>query len=97
MARLSQKLEEMTKHISSQDDNNLIEYLKDGVNLSKDLHQHPSGSITALINNLTEEEIYHKYAKTFKVILKYSLLVVQRFCQGNAQVILLPFCGIIYF
>ena len=79
-------LGEMTKHIPSVDDDDLIEHLRGGMKPIEDLHLSHSGGITGIINSLSEKETYHRYAKTFVAILKYSLMAVQRFCQGDAQV-----------
>jgi hypothetical protein len=79
-------LAEMTKRIPSVDDDDLIEHLRGGMKPIEDLHLSHSGSITGIVNSLSEKETYHRYAKTFVAILKYSLMAVQRFCQGGAQV-----------
>jgi hypothetical protein len=82
-------LAEITKHIPSVDDNDLIEHLRGGVKLIKDLYLSHSGGITGIVNSLFKKETYYRYAKTFIAILKYSLMVVQRFCQRDAQVLTL--------
>lgn len=52
----------------------------------EELHLSHSGGITGIVNSLAEKEMYQGYTKTFIPILKYSLIAVQRFCQGDAQV-----------
>src|SRR2546430_85686 len=47
------------------------------------------GGITGIVNSLSNKETYHRYAKAFITILKYSPMAVQRFCQGDAQVLTL--------
>jgi hypothetical protein len=87
-------VEEMTKHIPSIDDDDLIEDLRGVVGPIENHHVKRSGGITGIINSLAERETYHKFAKTFTAILKYSLLAVQRFCQGDAQVSSLQPCAV---
>ena len=82
-------LGEMTKHIPSVDDDDLIEHLRGGMKPIEDLHLSHNGCITGIINSLSEKETFHRYAKTIVAILKYFLMVVQRFCQGDAQVLTL--------
>ncbi len=77
---LSGLLGEITKHIPLVDDSDLVEHLRDRMKSTEDLHLHHSGGITDIINSLAEKETYHRYAKTFAAILKYSLMAVQRFC-----------------
>jgi hypothetical protein len=84
MAELPCLLSEMTKHIPSIDDNDLIEHLRGGVKPIEDLHSGHGTGITGIVNRLAEKETYHRYSKTFTAILKYSLLAVQRFCKGDA-------------
>jgi hypothetical protein len=76
----------MTKHIPSLDDGDLIEYLRGPKKPIEDLRLSHTGGITAMINSLAAKETYHGYTKTVIAILKYSLMAVQRFCQGDAQV-----------
>ena len=55
----------------------------------EDLHPSHMGGITGIVNSLSNKETYHRYAKAFITILKYSPMAVQRFCQGDAQVLTL--------
>jgi hypothetical protein len=73
---LSNLLEEITKHIPSVDNDDLIKYLKSGIKLIEDLYLSHSGSITGIINSLFKKETYYRYAKTFVAILKYSLITI---------------------
>jgi hypothetical protein len=84
--RLPLLLGEMTKHIPPVDDDDLIGYLRGWLRPINNLHLSHSGGITDIINSLAKGETYHRFAKTFTTILKYSLLAVQRYCQGDAQV-----------
>jgi len=56
------------------------------MNPMEDLCLSHTGGITAMINSLAAKETYHRYSKTIIAILKYSLMAIQRFCQGDAQV-----------
>jgi hypothetical protein len=69
----------MTKHILLINDDDLIKHLRGVVGPIKNLYVKCSGGITNIINNLVERETYHKFVKTFTAILKYFLLVIQRF------------------
>lgn len=93
--QLTPLLSEITRHIPSVDDSSLIEHLRGGVELIEILRLRYGGGIIVTINSLAERERYHRYAKTFTAILKYSLLAVQRFCQGDAQVRIILLLGAI--
>jgi hypothetical protein len=78
-ANLLALLPEMTQHISPVDDHDLIEHLRGSLDPIQTLHPSPSGGIADIVNSLAKRERYHRYAKTFTTILKYSLLAVQRY------------------
>jgi hypothetical protein len=84
--RLPRLLREMTKHIPPVDDDDLIGHLMGWLGPTDNLHLSRSGGITNIVNRLAQRETYHRFAKTFTTILKYSLLAVQRYRQGDAQV-----------
>ncbi|MCJ1249923.1 hypothetical protein MMC30_007149 [Trapelia coarctata] len=69
-------LEEMTKHIPSVNNDDLIKHLRGGMKPNEDLHLSHSGGITGIVNSLSKKETYHRYAKTVIAILKYSLMAV---------------------
>jgi hypothetical protein len=66
VARLAPMVEEMTKHIPSIDDDDLIEHLRGVVGPIENLHVKCSGGITGIINSLAERETYHKVRQEFR-------------------------------
>jgi hypothetical protein len=85
VSELPHLLSEMTRHIPQIDDD-LIEHLRGGVEPVEDFHPGNGAGITGIVYRLAGKETYHGFSVTFTTILKYSLLAVQRFCQGDAQV-----------
>jgi hypothetical protein len=63
--------------------------LRSGIKPIENLYLNYNGNITGIINSLSEKETYYRYVKTFVAILKYFLITVQRFCQGDAQILTL--------
>lgn len=86
VTELPRLLDEMTSNIPSVDDDNLIEHLRGDADPVENLDSGHGAGIIGIVNMLAEKEAYHGYSKTFTAILKYSLLAVQRFCQGDTQV-----------
>ena len=92
VAELPHLLSEMTKHIPPIDEDDLIDHLRGSAKPVEDLESGHGAGIIGIVNRLAEKETYHGFSKTVTTILKYSLLAVQKFWQGDAQVPMWP-CG----
>jgi hypothetical protein len=72
-----------TEHFSPPNDDDLIDHLRGSVKSIEELYVSHGGGIIDIVNRLAERKTYHSYSKIFTAILKYFLLVVQRYCQGD--------------